>query len=87
MTLNTIQAITADAQNLRDILDAFEYRGYEIDCDDFDSDEVHYSITTPDGYIQVRYDFMVGVCHISADEDEDLELVIHFSITRRYISD
>lgn len=87
MKLNTVQSLTASAENLQDIIETFEDQEFEVDCDSFDSDAIHYSIFTPDdGYIQIHYNFMRGVCYISTNEDEDMELVIHFSITRRYIS-
>lgn len=86
MKLTTVETAIANANNLQDILQTYEWSGPECDC--FDSDEIHYSITVPDdGYIQIRYNFMRGVCYISTDEDEDQELVLHFSITKRYISD
>ena len=88
MKLNTIQSLTASAENLQDILETFQDQEFDVYCDSFDSDAIHYSVSTPnDGFISIHYNFIRGVCYIAADEDENLELVIHFSITKRYITD
>ena len=90
MKLATVDAILDEARNFRDILVAFELLEYDIECDVLECDEIHYMVTTHEGdRIFIRYDFCIGTCYISVDDeaDEDKELVLRFSIVSRSIQD